>query len=86
MSQQRTRIYVQRYNARGGPQGAHAHVVTSIVECDCGCVQEELFPAPMAVADDIRCTPEDFAAGRVGRDRLGYRSRDTDPVYRFSDE
>lgn len=81
MARTTARVYTQRYNARTAGGSIHAHIVTSIVECECGCVQEELFPAALAVADDIRCSPEDLAAGRVGRARLGYRSVGADGTY-----
>lgn len=53
--QMQFRIFTTRVNAQTKDIGFHEHVITQIIECECGCTQEELFPIQLVVADEIYC-------------------------------
>lgn len=72
------RIYVSTVRPRTKSGGHHQHTVTQLVECPCGCLQEELFPldGSLPYADYDATTIA--ALGVSARAALGHRVVGTD--------
>lgn len=59
----------------------HGHKVAILVEFDCGCTQEELFPLDLIYAHETVSPPPDYDLGVEARKRLGHSSGGTGTPY-----
>lgn len=65
------RIFHQTVEGQSKAGWRHKHSVTTLVECDCGCAQEELFPMELVYTSPPEVRRPTPADGADARDRLG---------------